>query len=184
VNRNTIGRREFLRRGGMAAAAGAALPLLGSQLEGSPARAGTASPAGPDQLFAAGWFDAADRGYARQLRQDPRMAQSREQRQREIHANPRWNIRSLAGRAHVCSKTSSTSSNGRYWVSSPMCPGAYKPSATVKVPLSTTVARWLDNGTPSSGKTLVGFPALPGVLLPRPAVAANHPNRLTQPSPP
>jgi hypothetical protein len=64
----------------MAAAAGAALPLLGSQLEGSPARAGTASPADPDQLFAAGCFDAADRGYARQLRQDPDDAHALAQR--------------------------------------------------------------------------------------------------------
>jgi hypothetical protein len=80
VNRNTIDRREFLRRGSMAAAAGAALPLLGSQLQGSPARAATTSPTDPDQLFAAGWFDAADRGYARQLHQDPDDAHALAQR--------------------------------------------------------------------------------------------------------
>lgn len=70
MNWNTIGRREFLCRGGLAAAAGAALPLLGSA-QRSAARAETASPGDPDQLFADGWFAAADRGYARQLRQDP-----------------------------------------------------------------------------------------------------------------
>ncbi|HZR53666.1 MAG TPA: aspartyl protease family protein [Streptosporangiaceae bacterium] len=81
MNRNIIGRRQFLRRGGMAAAAaGAALPLLGSQLQGSPARAAPAANADPDQLFAAGWFEAADRGYARQLRHDPGDAHALAQR--------------------------------------------------------------------------------------------------------
>jgi len=80
VNKNTIDRREFLCRGGMAAAAGVALPLLGSQLQESPARAGTASAADPDQLFAAGWFDAADCGYAHELRQDPDDAHALAQR--------------------------------------------------------------------------------------------------------
>jgi hypothetical protein len=79
VNKNTIDRREFLRRGGMAAA-GVALPLLGSQLQGSPARAETASAADPDQLFAAGWFDAADRGYAHELRHAPDDAHALAQR--------------------------------------------------------------------------------------------------------
>jgi tetratricopeptide (TPR) repeat protein len=80
MKQNTFGRREFLRSGGMAVAAGAALPLLGSQLQKSPARAATASPADPDQLFAAGWFDAADRSYAHQLRQDPGNAHALSQR--------------------------------------------------------------------------------------------------------
>lgn len=80
MNKDTVGRREFLRLGGMAAAAGAALPLLGSQLHVSPARAATAPPADPDQLFQDGWFEAADRGYARELRQDPDDAHALAQR--------------------------------------------------------------------------------------------------------
>lgn len=64
-------RREFLRRSGIAAV-GAALPLLGS-----PAHAALTDP---DQLFAAGWFAAADRGYAYQLRQDPDNARALAQR--------------------------------------------------------------------------------------------------------
>jgi tetratricopeptide (TPR) repeat protein len=80
VSRNAIDRRTFLRRGSMAAAAGAALPLLGASLQGFPARAATAPPADPDQLFADGWFDAADRGYARELRQDPDNAYALAQR--------------------------------------------------------------------------------------------------------
>jgi hypothetical protein len=73
VNKDTIERRAFLRLGGMAAA-GAALPLLGQTPQPSSVPAATArdaSPADPDQLFQAGWFAAADRGYAGQLRQDP-----------------------------------------------------------------------------------------------------------------
>ena len=46
MNQNTVGRREFLRRGSMAAA-GAALPLLGSSLEKSPARAAARGPGQP-----------------------------------------------------------------------------------------------------------------------------------------
>jgi hypothetical protein len=75
VTEHTIDRREFLRLGGMATAAGTALPLLGSALQAFPAQAATAAtvpPADPDQLFRQGRFDAADRGYAQELRQDPR----------------------------------------------------------------------------------------------------------------
>jgi hypothetical protein len=68
VNPRTVDRREFFRYGSVAAAVGAALPLLDSLAQAAPASAATADP---DQLFAAGWFAAADRGYARELSQDP-----------------------------------------------------------------------------------------------------------------
>ena len=77
---NTFDRRGFLRRGGMAAAVGAAFPLSGAALPGSPAQAATALSTDPDQLFAAAWFAAADRGYARQLRHDPDNAHALAQR--------------------------------------------------------------------------------------------------------
>lgn len=86
MNQHTVDRREFLRRGGMAAAAtaaAAAIPLLGAPLLATPAHAASASPVAstdPDQLFAAGWFGAADRGYARQLRQHPDDAHALAQR--------------------------------------------------------------------------------------------------------
>ncbi|HEY3868466.1 MAG TPA: aspartyl protease family protein [Actinocrinis sp.] len=80
MNRKTIDRREFLRRGSIAAAAGAALPLLGPALQASPASAASAAPPDPDQLFQAGLFDAADRGYARALQQDPDDAHALAQR--------------------------------------------------------------------------------------------------------
>ncbi|MBT2227175.1 tetratricopeptide repeat protein [Nonomuraea sp. NEAU-A123] len=62
-------RRAFLRRAGLAAAAGASLPLLGSGP--SPAFAAVDDP---DQLFKEGKFAAAERGYRRVLREDPRNA--------------------------------------------------------------------------------------------------------------
>lgn len=86
LHRSALDRREFLRRGGMVAAAGAAPLLLGSQLQGSAARAAMAVPTrpapldDPDQLFAQGLFEAADRGYARQLRRDPDDAHALSQR--------------------------------------------------------------------------------------------------------
>lgn len=80
MNRNTLDRREFLRRGGMAAAAGAALPLLGPAQQASPPGAAACPPPDPDQLFQAGMFDAADRGYARELRQNPDDAHALAQR--------------------------------------------------------------------------------------------------------
>ncbi len=40
----------------------------------------------------------------------------------------------------VCSRTSSTSSNGRYWVSSPRWPGANTPAATVTTRVMVVVA--------------------------------------------
>lgn len=64
-------RRAFLRRAGLAVAAGASLPLLGSVP--SPASA-SASADDPDQLFKDGRFAAAERGYRRLLREDPRNA--------------------------------------------------------------------------------------------------------------
>lgn len=66
---HTIDRRAFLRRGGLAVAGAAAVPLLGSSLLGSPAQAAGEST-DPDQLFQQGRFADADRGYANQLRQD------------------------------------------------------------------------------------------------------------------
>jgi tetratricopeptide (TPR) repeat protein len=72
MSHNTFGRRAFLRRGGMVVAAGAAFPVLNPVLQAASARPLTApASTDPDQLFQAGWFAAADRGYARQLRQDP-----------------------------------------------------------------------------------------------------------------
>lgn len=80
MRHHAVDRRALLRLGGTAAAAATALPLLGSAPRGSAARAANASPTDPDQLFAAGWFRAADRGYARQLRQDPGDAHALAQR--------------------------------------------------------------------------------------------------------
>ncbi|MEV4221576.1 aspartyl protease family protein [Nonomuraea sp. NPDC049725] len=65
----TPGRRAFLRRTGLAVIAGASLPLLPSAP--SPA---FASAADPDQLFKAGRFAEAERGYRRLLREDLRNA--------------------------------------------------------------------------------------------------------------
>ncbi|WP_405148538.1 ATP-binding protein [Sphaerisporangium sp. NBC_01403] len=62
-------RRGFLRRAGLAVAAGASLALLDSAP--SPA---FASPGDPDQLFKEGRFVEAERGYRRLLRKDPRNA--------------------------------------------------------------------------------------------------------------
>lgn len=69
MNKHITDRREFLRLAGLAAAVGAALPLQAFPAQA--ATAGSVLPADPDQLFLRGWFDAADRGYAQQLRQDP-----------------------------------------------------------------------------------------------------------------
>jgi tetratricopeptide (TPR) repeat protein len=81
MSHNAFGRRAFLRRGGMAVAAGAAFPVLSPALQAAPARALTApASTDPDQLFQAGWFAAAARGYARQLRQDPGDAHALAQR--------------------------------------------------------------------------------------------------------
>jgi Aspartyl protease len=66
-------RRGFLRA---AAAAAAVLPPLGETIA---AQADSTAP-DPDQLFADGWFAAADRGYARLLAEDPRCAHAWAQR--------------------------------------------------------------------------------------------------------
>jgi hypothetical protein len=50
------------------------------------------------------------------------------------------NSRSRRCTVRVCSKTSSTSSNGRYWVNSPKWPGANTPAATVTARVMETVA--------------------------------------------
>ncbi|MGW7484254.1 aspartyl protease family protein [Nonomuraea muscovyensis] len=63
-------RRAFLRRTGLTVAASAILPLL----ESSPCAASTAADDDPDQLFKQGRFAAAERGYRRLLRRDPRDA--------------------------------------------------------------------------------------------------------------
>lgn len=80
MNHNSPGRRDFLRLSGMTAAAGAAFPLLGPAPRETPARAAAGSPPNPDELFQAGWFAAADRGYARELRQNPDDAHALAQR--------------------------------------------------------------------------------------------------------
>jgi Aspartyl protease/Tetratricopeptide repeat len=69
-------RRTFLRRAGLAAGIGAALPLLGSTAgRAAAAWAGTqitTSPHDdPDQLLREGRFDEAERAFSRVLRQDP-----------------------------------------------------------------------------------------------------------------
>jgi hypothetical protein len=63
------GRRTLLRRAGLAAVAGAVLPVMGSA-------AGTASASiqDPDRLFKEGRFAEAERGYRRLLREDPQDA--------------------------------------------------------------------------------------------------------------
>ncbi|GII95575.1 aspartyl protease family protein [Sinosporangium siamense] len=66
------GRRAFLQRAGLAAAAGAALPLLSSTA--SPAFAAVSGD--PDQLFKQGKFSAAERGYRRLLHKDRRNARA------------------------------------------------------------------------------------------------------------
>jgi hypothetical protein len=73
VYTNDFSRRTFLRRTGLAAA-GAAVPLL------APGLASAAATADPDQLFRDGWFAAADRGYARILRDDATNAHAVAQR--------------------------------------------------------------------------------------------------------
>lgn len=73
-----IDRRGFLRRAGWTAAAGVVLP----QLPGTIANATTPVPADPDDLFTAGRFAAADRGYAQILHRDPRNARALAQRGR------------------------------------------------------------------------------------------------------
>jgi tetratricopeptide (TPR) repeat protein len=71
----TASRRDVLRWTGLAAGVtGGLLPLL----DAGPAGAGT----DPDRLFQAGWFEAADRGYAAVLRTDPADAQAVAQRGR------------------------------------------------------------------------------------------------------
>ncbi|WP_020391398.1 aspartyl protease family protein [Kribbella catacumbae] len=64
-NDHGLDRRAFLQRAGMAAAAGAALPLLGS------APPALAAPETPDQLFWQGRFADAEWGYRCLLRDDP-----------------------------------------------------------------------------------------------------------------
>jgi hypothetical protein len=73
-----VGRREFLRRAGLAAAAGAALPALGAGPNGAAASVTSELDAG--QLFKAGNFDQADRAYARRLRANPDDAHAMAQR--------------------------------------------------------------------------------------------------------
>ncbi|UQS26840.1 aspartyl protease family protein [Amycolatopsis thermalba] len=66
----TLRRRDFLWQAGLAAAT---VPLMTSGLA-------SAASADPDQLFRAGSFDAADRGYAKLLRKDPANARAAAQR--------------------------------------------------------------------------------------------------------
>ncbi|MEU6780079.1 tetratricopeptide repeat protein [Nonomuraea angiospora] len=64
------GRRAFLRRIGLTVAASAVLPLL----DAAPGAARAAADDDPDRLFKQGRFTAAERGYRRLLRKDPRDA--------------------------------------------------------------------------------------------------------------
>ena len=77
-----------------------------------------------------------------QLAPHPGVAQPREQPQREheVHPGPRRQVRSRRCTVLVCSRTSSTSSNGRYWVNSPRWPGAKTPAATVTACVIVVVA--------------------------------------------
>ncbi|ONI89329.1 hypothetical protein ALI144C_05135 [Actinosynnema sp. ALI-1.44] len=77
VQSGDVDRRAFLRRAGMVAGVGAALPLLGSV--GSAAASGPPTSHDPDQLFKEGRFDEADRGYRNLLRKDPRDAHANAQ---------------------------------------------------------------------------------------------------------
>ncbi|WUH98599.1 aspartyl protease family protein [Spirillospora sp. NBC_00431] len=64
-------RRAFLAASGLAAVAGTTLPPAGAE-----ASAASASSDDPDRLFKEGRFTAAERGYRRRLRRDPRNARA------------------------------------------------------------------------------------------------------------
>ncbi|ADP80286.1 pepsin/retropepsin-like aspartic protease family protein [Pseudofrankia inefficax] len=67
-----VDRRGFLRRAGLATAAGAVLPLLATSGCAPAAAADSPAPSGdPDQLFKAGDFAGAERGYTQLLHNDP-----------------------------------------------------------------------------------------------------------------
>jgi hypothetical protein len=76
---NTIGRRRVLRHAGVAVGAAAVLPLMDGA---GRAVAAAASDSDPDQLFEAGRFRVADRGYESLLRKDPDNAHALAQRGR------------------------------------------------------------------------------------------------------
>ncbi|MFG3689639.1 aspartyl protease family protein [Micromonospora sp. NPDC047740] len=78
----SVGRRAFLRRAGLTAGAVAVLPMLGGWDGASAAPASTPPSSGgdPDELFRAGLFVEADRGYARLLREDSGNAHALAQR--------------------------------------------------------------------------------------------------------
>lgn len=70
-----VDRRGLLRRAGLVAGASAVLPLLGaSESATASAVSPAASSSDPDQLFKAGEFVSAERGYVRLLHKDPRNA--------------------------------------------------------------------------------------------------------------
>ena len=56
----------------------------------------------------------------------------------------------------VCASTSSTSSNGSHGVSSPRCPGASTPAATVTARVTVTMADSVRNRTSGDGKIVMG----------------------------
>lgn len=67
-----VDRRGFLRRAGLVVGASAVLPLLSAQGRATASAVDSpASSSDPDELFKAGEFTAAERGYARLLRHDP-----------------------------------------------------------------------------------------------------------------
>ncbi|MEV0403306.1 aspartyl protease family protein [Actinoallomurus sp. NPDC050550] len=88
MNKNTpdqTDRRTFLRRTGLTVGASAVLPLLGDAAHSATRRStpiSATSGSDPDQLFVAGSFDEADRGYAYLLRKDPDNAHALAQRGR------------------------------------------------------------------------------------------------------
>lgn len=70
-NDQGVDRRGFLRRAGLAAGASAVLPLLGATGCGTATATKSAAVTGdPDELFKAGDFAAAERGYAQAWRRD------------------------------------------------------------------------------------------------------------------
>jgi predicted aspartyl protease len=81
----SMDRRKFLRRAGLAVGAGVLLPQLGAPRTSAPlsvALSSATSSIDPDQLFKNGEFKQADRGYAYLLRKDPGNAHAVAQRGR------------------------------------------------------------------------------------------------------
>ena len=85
-----------------------------------------------------------------QLAPHPHISQAREhpQRQDEVDPGARGQVaQPPLHRPASATRTSSTSSNGRYWVNSPRCPGAYTPAAALTAWMTVAVADSVRNGT-------------------------------------